>query len=100
MIYLARLSTNETFKIDEEDYQKIIQNIDKKLIVVKQRTFCPSFLVSITPLPDEDEVVKLPEIKFEKRNGRDVAIQIGERTESKIKNLMGAKYGNQTPRIK
>lgn len=49
MIYEAIMSKGDKIKIDEEDLQKLQENIKAPFIRVKQAIINPSFLVMIIP---------------------------------------------------
>jgi hypothetical protein len=74
MIYLIHLSKGEKIKIDEEDLQHIQDNLSAPLIRVKQAIINPSFMVSITPSENEEDIVTRKKVIVE--NG--VAKIIGE----------------------
>jgi len=59
MIYKLVLSKGDDIKLDEEDLEKIQNNIAEKLIRIKQGIFNPSFMISIIPT-DENEFTKRP----------------------------------------
>lgn len=68
------MSKGENIKIDDEDLVKIQENLSAPLIRVKQAIINPSFMVSITPSEDEDDIVTRKKVIVE--NG--VAKIVGE----------------------
>ena len=58
MIYEIIMSKGQTIKIDEEDLQKIQENIKAPLVKVKQGIINPSFMVSIIPTNEADTKIK------------------------------------------
>lgn len=64
MIYEIQMSKGTNIKIDEEDLQKIQDNIGASLIRIKQAIINPSFMVCITPTDDKEFIVK-PKIEVE-----------------------------------
>jgi len=64
MIYEIKMSKGDNIKIDEEDLQKIQNNIGASLIRVKQAILNPSFMVCITPT-DEKEFITKPKIEVQ-----------------------------------
>lgn len=74
MIYIVNMSKGQNIKIDEEDLVKIEQNLSAPLIRVKQAIINPSFMVSITPSEDEEDLIKRKKVILE--NG--IAKIIGE----------------------
>jgi hypothetical protein len=58
MIYEIHMSKGDNIKIDEEDLQKVKDNISAPLIQVKQAILNPSFMVSITPTKEKEFYLK------------------------------------------
>lgn len=65
MIYLINMSKGESIKIDEEDLTKIQENLSAPLIRVKQAIINPSFMISITPSGNEEDLVTRKKIVVE-----------------------------------
>lgn len=83
MIYEINMSKGVNIRIDEEDLQKIKDNLSSSLIIVKQAIINPSFMISITPTEEQDIVIR-PKVLVE--NG--VAKIIGEDKVSVLANNM------------
>lgn len=63
-IYEIHMSKGVNIKIDEEDLQKLQENLSAPLIRLKQAIINPSFMVSITPTDDKEFVTK-PKMQIE-----------------------------------
>lgn len=87
MIYLVNMSRGKDIKIDEEDLQKLRENIKAPLIQLKQGIINPSFMISIIPTDEPDEVKK-PKIEYAERNGERIAKIIGEESIKLLENKM------------
>lgn len=68
------MSKGESIKIDEDDLVKIQENLSAPLIRVKQAIINPSFMISITPSENEQDLVTRKKVVLE--NG--VAKIVGE----------------------
>ena len=75
------MSKGENIKIDEEDLNHIQDNLSAPLIRVKQAIINPSFMISIVPSENEEDIVTRKKVIVE--NG--VAKIIGE---DKVKKLV------------
>lgn len=58
MIYMINMSKGKDIKIDEEDLQKLKDNIKAPLIQLKQGIINPSFMISIVPTEEKDVIQK------------------------------------------
>lgn len=56
MIYKVNMSKGSFIHIDDEDLEKIKVNIKAPLVQVKQGIINPSFMISIVPDPEIEEV--------------------------------------------
>lgn len=79
------MSKGQNIKIDEEDLQKIKANLSASLITVKQAIINPSFLISITPLNEEDFEMK-PKIVLEEG----VARMVGQEKINKLEDVFNS----------
>lgn len=61
------MSRGNKIKIDEEDLQKLKDNIKAPLIQLKQAIINPSFMISIVPT-DEKDVVQKPLFEHDREN--------------------------------
>ena len=77
MIYLLNMSKGKDIKIDEDDLQKLKDNIKAPLIQLKQGIINPSFMISIVPT-DEPDVIKRPKVEYIEKDGERVARVISE----------------------
>ena len=86
MIYLINMSKGESIKIDEDDLVKIQENLSAPLIRVKQAIINPSFMISITPSENEQDLVTRKKVVLE--NG--VAKIVGEEQVKTLADKMSA----------
>lgn len=86
MIYKVNMSKGEPVLIDEEDLQKLEDNINEKLIRLKQAIINPSFMISIVPTGEEDKRI-IPTLE---RRGNKM-VQVGRQEVSKIGDVMNRK---------
>jgi hypothetical protein len=94
MIYLLNMSKGKDIKIDEDDLQKLKDNIKAPLIQLKQGIINPSFMISITPT-DEPDVITKPQIEYVETDGHRMARIVGE---DKIK-LLADKMTNKNNQL-
>lgn len=57
MIYEIQMSKGPSIKIDDDDLQKIQENIKAPLVRVKQGIINPSFMVSIIPTEEREYLI-------------------------------------------
>lgn len=84
-IYELIMSKGEKIKIDEEDLQKVKENISANLIRVKQGIINPSFMVMIVPTNESDVITKP---KYEIEGG--TAKIVGEEKIHSLADLMSS----------
>jgi len=52
MMYRVSMSNKESVAIDEEQYAKLISNVDKNFVLLGNEMVNPSFIVSVTKIND------------------------------------------------
>lgn len=67
MIYELHTSTGQTVRIDDEDLQKISDNVDQFMVKVKQGIIRPPFISVIIPTREDEWKIKAI---IEDRDGR------------------------------
>lgn len=96
MIYELHTSTGQKIKIDDEDLNKISENADAFMVIVKQGVVRPPFISIIVPTKESDtERTPITEIDEDTRMAR----VVGFKERNKVEDLMGnmAKKFTQLP---
>lgn len=84
MIYEVHLSKGNKVKIDEDDLNKIKENLSSNFIQVKMGIINPSFIISIIPIEETDSYQEKVYRKIIDESGNLKVIEDGYKTVKKI----------------